>query len=180
MGHILAWAKPEQRSQAVTLLICRTKLMTLSGQWAQLAVLPDLSSQSMSCPGCGALLWLCPDKKANMQPCPTAQPSLQFSPTRKPSQTTQAAIEPTLQLCLGRIYARDPTLLLSIVSNPALGTLNSDPRHPWNSAYSTTERQNSVYSPAPQCSSTYSPAWLLNTDCIFACNGSPASGMIQS
>lgn len=110
----------------------------------------------MSSPGCGALLWLCPDRKANMQPCPTSQPSLPFYPTRKLSHTTQAAIEPTLQLCLGRFYARDPTQLLSIVSNPIQpGALGSDPRHPWNSAYSTIERQNSVYSPAPQHSSTH-------------------------
>lgn len=153
----------------------------LSGQWVQSVVLPDLSSQSMSCPGCEALLWLCPHKKANMQPCPTAQSSLQFYQTRKPSQTTQAAIEPILQLCSGRIYARDPTQLLNIVSNLVPpGTLDSDPRHPWNSAYSTIERQNSIYSPAPQHSSTYNPAWLFNTDCILACTGSPASDVIQS
>lgn len=155
--------------------------MTVSGQWAQLAVLSDSSSQSMSSPGCGALLWLCPDRKANMQPCPTSQPSPQFYPTRKPSHTTQAAIEPTLQLCLDRFYARDPTQLLSIVSNPIQpGALGSDPRHPWNSAYSTIERQNSVYSPVPQRSSTPNPAWLLNTHCILACTGSPASDVIQS
>lgn len=69
----------KQRAQPAALPICKAESVTLSGQGAQLAVLPDLGDQlSVEC-----VLWACKGREANPQPRPTTKHRL--SPTQSGS-----------------------------------------------------------------------------------------------
>lgn len=119
------------KDQPAALSVCRAKSAAPSGQAAQCAVLPDLSPQTMSHAGLGALSTTLPQTVT----------LIHTHPTRKPDQRTQTTAGPIHTLCVGREPSQQ--CYLPVLSQP------HPPRPPDLRAQAAASPKNRSQQPTP-------------------------------